>query len=114
MEGQERKVTRKEYQRLLNKFEVEGFMAQKGLWNLVRNKALQERGALPGEEVDTIKEFEAMHEENFLGSWLREDGKSKTIIETEVDKEVREDVVEKRKKESKKKKKMKRLLRGNV
>ena len=28
-----------------------------------------------------------MHEENFLGSWLREDWKSKT----QVDKEVRED-----------------------
>ena len=27
-------ITRKEYQRLLNKLEMEGFMAQKGLWNL--------------------------------------------------------------------------------
>ena len=39
-----------------------------------------------------------MHEENFLGSWVRENGKSKTKRETEVDKEVREDVLEKRKK----------------
>ena len=34
IEGQKRRVTRKEYQRLLNKFEMEGLMAQKGLWNL--------------------------------------------------------------------------------
>ena len=29
IEGQKRKITRKEYQRLLNKFEMDGFMAQK-------------------------------------------------------------------------------------
>ena len=29
IEGQRRRITRKEYQRLLNKFEMEGFMAQK-------------------------------------------------------------------------------------
>ena len=34
IEGQKRRTTRKEYQRLLNKFEMEGFMAHKGLWNL--------------------------------------------------------------------------------
>ena len=53
-------------------------MAQKGLWNLERNKAMQDRGALPGEESDTIREFQAVHEENFLSSWLMEDGKGKT------------------------------------
>ena len=50
-------------------------MAQKGLWNLARNKALQEKGALPREEGDTIREYKAMHEEKFLSSWLREDGR---------------------------------------
>ena len=54
---------------------VEGFMAQKGLWNLARNKALQEKGALPREEGDTIREYTAMHEEKFLSSCLREDGR---------------------------------------
>ena len=29
IEGQKRKITRKKYQRLVNKFEMEGFMAQK-------------------------------------------------------------------------------------
>ena len=38
IEGQKRRITRKEYQRLLHKFEMEGFMAQEGLWNLVREK----------------------------------------------------------------------------
>ena len=34
VEGQKRSITRKEYQRLLNVFEIEGLRAQKGLWNL--------------------------------------------------------------------------------
>ena len=39
-------------------------MAQKGLRNLARNKALQNRGVLPREEGDTIREYKAVHEEN--------------------------------------------------
>ena len=33
-EGKKRKITEKEYRRLLNEFELELSMAQKGLWNL--------------------------------------------------------------------------------
>ena len=51
IEGRKRRITRKEFRRLLNKIEMEGFMAQKGLWNLAREKILRERGALPKEEV---------------------------------------------------------------
>ena len=40
IDGPKRRITRKGYQRLLNKFEMEGYMAQKGLWNLARNKKL--------------------------------------------------------------------------
>ena len=36
IEGQKRRITRKEHQRLLNKFENGRFMAQHGLWNLAR------------------------------------------------------------------------------
>ena len=35
-----KRITRKEYQRLLNKFEIEGFMAQKRLWNLAKKTQL--------------------------------------------------------------------------
>ena len=38
-----------------NKFEMDGFMAQKGLWNLAREKILRERGALPNEEVTPLE-----------------------------------------------------------
>ena len=62
LKGKKRRITRKEYQRLLNVFEMEGFMAQKELWNLARDKASQDRGALPREEGDPIREFQAMHE----------------------------------------------------
>ena len=37
-------------------------MAQKGLWNLVGEKVLQDRGELPKEEGDVIREYKAMHE----------------------------------------------------
>ena len=57
IEGPKRRFTRKEYQRLLNKFEMEGCMAQKGLGNLVREKVLQDRGELPKEEGDVIREY---------------------------------------------------------
>ena len=46
-------------------------MAQKGLWNLVREKVLRERGALPKEEGDATRKYKALHEEIFLSSWLR-------------------------------------------
>ena len=44
--------SRKEYQRLLNKFEVRGFVAREALWNLARENMLQDGGALPEEECD--------------------------------------------------------------
>ena len=71
IDGQKRRITRKEYQRLLNKL---GVIAQKGLWNLAREKILRERGALPKEEGDATREHKAMHEEKFFSSWSREDG----------------------------------------
>ena len=42
-----------------------------------KRKMLQDRGTLPKEECDVIREYQAMHEENFVSSWLREDGKDK-------------------------------------
>ena len=73
MEGKKRRITRKVFQRLIHEFELEGLMTQKGLWNLAREKRLQERGAMPKEEGDVIREYNAMSEENFRSSWLRED-----------------------------------------
>ena len=61
--GQKIRISRKEFQRLLNKFEMEYCM--------------RERGALPKEERDVIREYKAMHEENFLSSWPREDVKER-------------------------------------
>ena len=91
IEGQKRRITRKEYLRLLNKFEMDCFIAQKGLWNLVREKILRERGALPKEEGDAIREYKAMNEEHFLSSWLREDGREKEEITVAVSNENQEE-----------------------
>ena len=77
IEGQKRRITRKEYQRLVNKFEMEGFMAQQILWNLAKEKTMKERCAFPKEGGNAVRVYEAMHEEHFLSSWLREDGREK-------------------------------------
>ena len=37
-------ISRQEHQRLVNKFEMEGLMAQKVLWNLAKEKIMKERG----------------------------------------------------------------------
>ena len=60
--GQKKRIARKEYQRLVNKFHMEGFMAQKGLWNLAKEKILRERDALSKEEGDAVREYKAVEE----------------------------------------------------
>ena len=55
-----KELSRKKYQRLLNKFEVGGFMAREALWNLARENMLQDRGALLEEECDVIGAYTAM------------------------------------------------------
>ena len=54
IEGQKRSITREECRRLWNEFETGGFMAQKGPWNVARERMLQDRHALPKEEVKII------------------------------------------------------------
>ena len=39
---------------------MEGFIAQQGLGNLVREKVLQVRGELPKEEGDVIREYKSI------------------------------------------------------
>ena len=55
-------------------FEMEELMAQKGLWNLPREREKNCRREVPclKEEGDVIREHSATHEENFLSSWLKE------------------------------------------
>ena len=53
-------------------------MAHKGLWNIIAPKRmLEDRGAVPKEDRDLLREYQATHEENFLSSWLREDVEGK-------------------------------------
>ena len=62
-------------------------MAQKGLWKLAGENVLQDSGELSKEEGDVVREYEAIHEDNFLSSLLREGGKNKEEIIEEVGKE---------------------------
>ena len=41
--------------------------------NLAKEKIMKERGELPYEEGDAVREYNAMHEEDFWSSCLRED-----------------------------------------
>ena len=79
IEGQKKRITRIEYQRLLTSLKWKALWRKKGLWNLVGEKIMRERGALPKEECDVIREYKAIHEENFLSSWLREDEEDKKV-----------------------------------
>ena len=98
IERQKRRITRTEYQRLLNKFGMEGCMAQIGVSNLAGEKILRERGALPKEEGDVVRVYKAMHEENFLSSWLREEGKDKEEGTVGMSDEIEEEKCENKKK----------------
>ena len=48
-----------------------GFMAQKMTRNVVKQKVLEDKGALLKEEGDLAREYIATHEEYLLSSWLR-------------------------------------------
>ena len=60
---------------------------------LLEKKILRERG-----EGDAIGEYESLHEENFLSSWFREDGKEEEEIIMDTGKETKEERSEKRRK----------------
>ena len=80
-----------------------GFVAQKGLWNPARERTmLQDRGALLEEEGDVVREYKAMHADNFLSTWLREDVERKEERRSNVNKETREEVSRTGKREGKK------------
>ena len=52
IEGQKSRVTREDYKRSREEFEVEGFMAQRGSWHIAKKRMLEDRGALP-EKTET-------------------------------------------------------------
>ena len=109
IEGKKRRITREEYKRLMNEFELEGLMERKGFWNLAREKRLQERGAIIEEEGDVIREYSA---ENFPSSWLREDLVEKEERRKKVKERVREEEEEEEgTKEKRKKRKGKEMER---
>ena len=81
---------------------MEGLMAQKDLRNLARVKMLQDRGALPKEQGDIVREYKAMHKENFLSSCLREDVEGKEQSKNQFNRKTNEEVSRKRDREGEK------------
>ena len=58
---------------------------KKGLWILAKKRMLEDRGCLPRKDGDVLRE------ENFLGSWLREDVEGKEKERENVNKAAKEE-----------------------
>ena len=50
---------------------------------------LEERGAWPKEDGDSLRQYQAMQEENFLSSWLRGDVEGKEQERKRLNEEVK-------------------------
>ena len=74
-------------------------MAQKEFWKIAKKRMLEDRGALPREDGDMLRQYQAMHEENFLGSWLRLDAEGKVEEMERLIKEAKEEESKSGKKE---------------
>ena len=44
---------------------------------IAKKRMVEDRRGMPKEEGDSIREYKAMHEENFPSSWMMEDVESK-------------------------------------
>ena len=66
------------------------------------------------EEGDATREYMDMHEENFLSSWLREDGREKDERTVDMSNENEEERGEKRRREGEKKRTTRGLLKEDV
>ena len=62
IERQKRRATRKEYKTLREEFEVGSFMPHKGLWNIVKKRMLEDRGAPLKKCGNQLRENRAKHE----------------------------------------------------
>ena len=72
IEGQKRRITRMDYRRLWNDFEMCGFMAQTGPWNLVRGrKCCKKEVHCQGKNETMSKCTRPCIEDDSLSSWLR-------------------------------------------
>ena len=55
IEGQKRRIAGKEHKRLVNELEMGGFMAQKGLWNLAREKCRRTEEHCPKKKMTFLE-----------------------------------------------------------
>ena len=79
----------------------QGKNTEKGLWKVARENMLQDRGALPEEEGDFVRQCKATLEEKFLSIW-REDVEDKVERRRKVNRETREKVSRRGKREEEK------------
>ena len=61
-----------------------------GLWNVAKEKMLEDRGALPTENGYQLRECKALYVKKFLSRWLREDVEEEKAEVKEAKKEAEE------------------------
>ena len=81
---------------------MEGFYGAKGTVESCQRRDPEGKGSVAEGRGDATGEYKAMHEENFLSSWLREDGREKEERMFEVSSDNEEARGEKRRSEGEK------------
>ena len=85
----------------MNNFEMEGLTAQGRPVEVGKGKNNEGKRELPNEECDAVREYKAMHEEDFWSNWLREDERSEEERKAKAESKE-EEKGEKRKREEEK------------
>ena len=65
--------------------------AKRVVGHFKKQRMLENRGALPREDGDLLREYQAMHEANFLSSYLRGDVDGKEKEREKINKEAKEE-----------------------
>ena len=91
IEGLNRRITRKEFRSLWNELEKEAFMAQKGLWNVARQRMLRTEVHCPTKKETFSDSTRPCVKKKILSSWLREDVESTEERSKEMDREAKEE-----------------------
>ena len=59
--------------------------------NIQKERMLEDRGALPSEDGDLLREYRVTHEENVLSNWLREDAEGEQEEREMLNKDAKEE-----------------------
>ena len=70
-----------------------GSWHKNALWNIAKKRVLAGRGAMPREEDDLVRQYEATYEESSLSTWPKEDTEGKAEEVEEMRKRTKEEEI---------------------